>query len=130
MFVATGVGPFSGQAVHFKHFAPEPKEYAVARYLFEAKRHYSILDARLTGRRYLLGDAYTITDMAVWGWARMVPFILGEDAWTSFPSLKRLLDEISARPAAQRVATIKDRHTFKTEMDEDARRNMFRHLAA
>jgi GST-like protein len=60
----------------------------------------------------------------------MVPFILGEDAWASFPNLKRLLDEISARPAAERVATIKDRHTFKAEMDEDARRNMFRHLAA
>ena len=130
MFVATGVGPFSGQAVHFKHFAPEPKEYAVTRYLFEAKRHYSILDARLAKRRYLLGDAYTITDMAVWGWARMVPFILGEDAWLSFPNLKRMFDEISARPAAQRVATIKDRHTFKAEMDEDARRNMFPHLAA
>jgi GST-like protein len=130
MFVATGVGPFSGQAVHFKHFAPEPKEYAVPRYLFEAKRHYSILDARLVDRRYLLGDAYSNADRALWGWARMVPFILGEDAWSSFPNLKRMFDEISARPAAQRVATLKDRHTFKAEMDEDARRNMFRHLAA
>ena len=112
-----------------KHFAPEPKEDAVTRYLFEAKRHFSIFDARLTDRHYLLGDAYTITDMAVWGWARMVPFILGKDAWDSFPNLRRMFDEISARPAAQRVAMIKDRHTFKTEMDEDARRNMFRHLA-
>ncbi len=129
MFVATGVGPFSGQAVHFKHYAPEPKEYAVTRYLFEAKRHYSILDARLSERRYLLGDTYSIVDMAAWGWARMVPFILGEDAWQSFPNLKRLLDEISARPAAQRVATLKERHTFKTEMDEEARRHMFRHLS-
>jgi GSH-dependent disulfide-bond oxidoreductase len=38
MFVATGIGPYSGQAVHFKHFAPEPKEYAVNRYDFEARR--------------------------------------------------------------------------------------------
>ena len=44
MFVATGVGPFSGQAVHFRHFAPEPNDYAVSRYLYEAKRHYGILD--------------------------------------------------------------------------------------
>jgi len=36
MFVATGIGPYSGQAVHFKHFAPEPKDYAVNRYDFEA----------------------------------------------------------------------------------------------
>jgi GSH-dependent disulfide-bond oxidoreductase len=129
MFVATGIGPFSGQAVHFKHFAPEPNDYAVNRYLFEAKRHYGILDARLAERHYLLGDTYTIVDMAMWGWARMVPFILGEDAWADFPDLKRLLDEISSRPAAERVATLKDRHTFKAEMDEEARRHMFRHLA-
>jgi GST-like protein len=45
----------------------------------------------------------------------------------SFPHLKRLLDEISARPAAQRTATLKDRYAFKAEMDEEARRHMFRH---
>jgi GST-like protein len=129
MFVATGVGPFSGQAVHFKHYAPEPKDYAVNRYLFEAQRHYRILDARLAGRRCMLGGTYTIVDMAVWGWARMVPFILGEDAWALFPNLKRLLDEIHARPAAQAATALKDRHAFKTEMDEEARRHMFRHLA-
>ena len=58
MFVATGVGPFSGQAVHFKHFAPEPNDYAVNRYLFEAKRHYSVLDERLAARASLWGDLY------------------------------------------------------------------------
>jgi GST-like protein len=129
MFVATGVGPFSGQAVHFRHFAPEQLPYAVNRYLYEAKRHYSILDARLAERRYVLGEAYTIVDMAVWGWARMVPFIMGEEAWAGLPNLKRLLDEVSARPAAQRAEALKDKHVFKTEMDEEARRHMFRHLA-
>jgi GSH-dependent disulfide-bond oxidoreductase len=129
MFVATGVGPFSGQAVHFRHFAPEQLPYAVNRYLYEAKRHYGILDARLAERRYVLGEAYTIVDMAVWGWARMVPFIMGEEAWAGLPNLKRLLDEISARPAAQRAEALKDKHVFKTEMDEEARRHMFRHLA-
>lgn len=129
MFVATGVGPFSGQAVHFKNFAPEPKEYAVSRYLYEAKRHYGVLDLRLADRRYMLGENYTIVDMAVWGWARMVPFILGENAWDEIPNLKRLMDEISARPAAQAATALKDRHAFKMEMDEEARRHMFRHLA-
>jgi len=47
MFVGTGVGPFSGQAVHFSHHAPEKLPYAVNRYRFEAKRHYGILDAQL-----------------------------------------------------------------------------------
>src|ERR1700730_3662825 len=45
MFVATGVGPFSGQAVHFKHYAPEPKAYAVQRYSYEAERHWGIVNA-------------------------------------------------------------------------------------
>ncbi|MBV9750175.1 MAG: glutathione S-transferase N-terminal domain-containing protein [Acetobacteraceae bacterium] len=129
MFVATGIGPYSGQAVHFRHFAPEPKDYAVKRYLFEAQRHWSILDARLATHRYMLGDTYTIVDMAVWGWARAVPFILGEDAWAKMPNLKRLFDEISARPAAQRANALKDRHEFKAERDDEWRRHMFRHAA-
>ena len=125
MFVASGVGPYSGQAVHFKHYAPEQLPYAINRYRFEAKRHYGILDARLAKQRYMLGDTYTIVDMAVWGWARMVPFVLGDDAWAAMPQLKRLLDEITARPAAVRALALKDKHTFKTEMDDESRRSLF-----
>jgi GST-like protein len=130
MFVATGIGPYSGQAVHFRHFAPEPKDYALTRYAFEAERHWGIINERLGTHHYMLGDDYTIVDMDVWGWARMVPFVTGDDnIWAKLPHVKRLLDELSARPAAVRATAIKDRHTFKTEMDEAARQNMFRHLA-
>jgi GST-like protein len=125
MFVATGIGPYSGQCVHFKHFAPEPKAYAVNRYDFEAWRHWGIIDARLARNRYMLGDAYTLVDMAVWGWARAVPRILGPEAWEKLPQVKRLLDEISARPAAQRAEALATRHAFKTEMDDDARKMLF-----
>jgi GST-like protein len=129
MFVATGVGPFNGQAVHFKHFAPEKVEYAHKRYQFEAGRHFSILDARLAGRTYILGETYTIVDMAAWGWARMIPFVLGDEAWGKFPNVKRLHDEIAARPAAARAIALKDRFTFKPAMDDEARAVMFKHLA-
>ena len=44
MFVATGIGPYSGQAVHFQHHAPEKLAYAINRYRFEAERHYGIID--------------------------------------------------------------------------------------
>ena len=128
MFVATGVGPFSGQAVHFKHFAPEKVPYAQTRYAFEAERHYGILDARLAKQKYMVGDTYTIVDMDVWGWARMVPFILGDAAFEKWPNLKRLVDEVSARPAAARAIALKDKFTWKAEMDDEARANMFRHL--
>lgn len=129
MFVATGIGPYSGQHVHFKHFAPEPKDYAVTRYTYEAWRHWQILNDRLANQPYMLGNEYTLVDMAVWGWARAVPFILGEDAWQKLPHVKRLLDEINARPAAQRAEALKTHHSYKTEMDAAARKAMFPQIA-
>ena len=100
----------------------------INRYMYEAQRHFGILDARLAKRHYMLGDTYTIVDMDVWGWARLIPTVFGEEMWTKFPNLKRLVDEISARPAAQRAVALKDKHEFKTEMDDEARRAMFGHL--
>jgi GSH-dependent disulfide-bond oxidoreductase len=128
MFVASGVGPFSGQAVHFRHHATDKPPYAQNRYQYEAERHYGILDARLAKSRYMVGNAYSIVDMDVWGWARLVPFIMGEEAWAKFPNVKRLVDEVSARPAAARAVALKDKHTFKAEMDDEARGHMFKHL--
>ena len=128
MFVASGVGPFSGQAVHFRHHATEKVPYAHNRYQFEAQRHYGILNDRLGKHKYMVGDTYTIVDMDVWGWARMVPFIMGDDAWAKLPNVKRLVDEINARPAAAKANGLKDKFKFKAEMDDEARANMFRHL--
>jgi GST-like protein len=130
MFVATGIGPYSGQAVHFRNFAPKDQDhtYANTRYQFEADRHYAIVDKHLANRRYMVGDTYTIVDMALWGWARLIPVIMGEAAWAKYPNLKRYVDEISARPAAARAVALKDKFTFKADMDAEARKNMFRHL--
>jgi GST-like protein len=128
MFVATGVGPYSGQAVHFKHFAPKDLEYAHNRYQFEARRHYGILDDHLANSRYMVGDSYTIVDMALWGWARLAPFVIGDEVFAKYPNVKRLVDEISARPAAARAIALKDKFTFKAEMDDEARDIMFGHL--
>ena len=129
MFIASGIGPFTGQCVHFRHYAPEKVAYAIDRYDFEAWRHWKILEAHLAGRTWMLGESYSLLDMAVWGWARAVPFALGADAWDQLPNVKRLLDAVSARPAAQRAAALKDRHAFKAEMDDAARLAMFPHLA-
>jgi GST-like protein len=130
MFVASGIGPYSGQAVHFKHHAEEKLAYAITRYSFEAIRHFKIIDDRLAKRRFMLGDTYTVVDIALWGWARLAPYVIGEDEWAKLPNLKRHTEEITAHPAAARAITLKDKHKFKAEMDDEARRNMFRHLAA
>jgi GST-like protein len=57
-----------------------------------------------------------------------VPFKLGDDAFARYPNVKRLVDEISARPAAARANALKDKFTFKAEMDDEARGNMFKHM--
>jgi GSH-dependent disulfide-bond oxidoreductase len=125
MFVATGIGPYSGQAVHFNRFAPEKLPYAIQRYSYEAERHWGILEQRLAKRQYMVGDSYTIVDMAVWGWASRVPFILGEQGWSKLPNLKRHFDAITARPAAQRANALKTKFQFKTEYDAETKRSLF-----
>jgi len=55
-FVSSGVGPYAGQSVHFRHYAPDKLPYAINRYAFEAQRHFGILDARLAKQKYMLGD--------------------------------------------------------------------------
>ena len=127
-FVSSGVGPYSGQSVHFRNYAPEKLPYAINRYMFEAQRHFGILNGRLAKQKYMVGDSYTIVDMNVWGWSRLIPNVLGEAGWAKFPNLKRLTDEINARPAAAKAVALKDKHKFKTEMDDEAKNAMFRHL--
>jgi GST-like protein len=128
MFIATGLGPYSGQAVHFKTAAPKDLEYALNRYLYEAHRHYRILDDHLAKGKYMVGDTYTVVDMAFWGWARLGPFVLGEEGFGKYKNVKRLVDEVTARPAAARAIALKDKFTFKAEMDDEARHIMFGHL--
>jgi GSH-dependent disulfide-bond oxidoreductase len=127
MFIASGIGPFSGQSVHFRHVAPEPKEYALNRYDFEATRHWGLIEEQLSKHQYMLGSEYSIVDMAFWGWARVLPYVLGtgDATWTNYPNIKRLLNEVSARPAAVRAEAIKTKFTFKAEMDAEAKKNMF-----
>ena len=67
-FIASGLGPFSGQAVHFQHAAPEKLPYAINRYRREIERHYRVLDRHLAGRDFIVGDDYSIADMSAWGW--------------------------------------------------------------
>lgn len=131
MFVASGVGPYSGQAVHFRNFAPEKIPYAIKRYDYEARRHWQIVDDRLAAGRYMLGGTYTIVDMAVWGWGSRLTYMLGDDdIMAKYPNLNRLMTEIDARPAAKRAVSIKDRHSFKEAFDEAAMRALYPQIYA
>ena len=76
---------------------------------------------------YMVDDSYTIVDMALWGWARLIPIALGEDYWAKFPNLKRLIDEISARPAAARANAISGQAQIQ---DRDGRGGAQGHVQA
>jgi GSH-dependent disulfide-bond oxidoreductase len=124
-FIATGLSPFSGQAVHFLHYAPEQLPYAVNRYVKEVERHYRVLDQRLASSKYLAGREYRIADMALWGWAISAGYIFGEKGLTDYPNVQRPVIEINARPAAARALKLKENTSFKSELDAQSRRAMF-----
>lgn len=127
MFIASGIGPYSGQAVHFQRAAPEQLSYAINRYRREAGRHYRVLDEHLAGRDTIVGGEYSIVDMSAWGWIDRAPVVLpGEgDPLAGFPNLQRWFRAIDSRPAVARARAIGTEHVFKTEMDEEARRALF-----
>jgi GSH-dependent disulfide-bond oxidoreductase len=127
MFVASGLGPFSGQAVHFQHAAPEGLTYAVNRYRREVQRHYQVLNDHLADRKFILGEDYSIVDMSAWGWLGRASRVLkGEtDPLAAYPNLKRLYETVDARPAAARAKQVGKGHSFKTVNDEETKRALF-----
>ena len=126
-FIASGLGPFSGQAVHFQFVAPEGSDYAINRYRREAERHYQVVDDHLAGRAFVVGDNYTIADMSLWGWIDRASRVMkGEsDPLAKYPNIKKWFNAIEARPAVARARAVGTDHAFKQERDEQALRALF-----
>jgi GST-like protein len=126
-FIASGLGPFSGQAVHFQWAAPEGLDYAHNRYRREAERHYRVLDAHLADREFLVGSDYTIADMSAWGWVDRAARVFkgSEQPLEAFPNVRRWFARIDARPAVARARAVGTGHAFKKEIDEETRRALF-----
>jgi GSH-dependent disulfide-bond oxidoreductase len=127
LFLASGLGPFSGQAVHFQYAAPEALDYAVNRYRREAERHYQVLNDHLQGRQYLVGATYTIADMSAWGWLDRASRVRkgAEDPLGPYPNLKHLFETVDARPAVARARAVCKDHPFKKDNDEETKRALF-----
>ena len=69
LFWQMGSAPFLGGGFgHFYVYAPEKYEYPINRYTMEVKRQLDVLDRHLAENRYMVGDEYTIADMAIWPW--------------------------------------------------------------
>ena len=127
LFIASGLGPFSGQAVHFQFSAPEGLAYAVNRYRREADRHYQVLNDHLEGRKYIVGETYTVADISAWGWLDRASRVRkGEsDPLAAFPNLKRHFETVDARPAVVRARNVGKDHPFKKVSDEETKRALF-----
>jgi GST-like protein len=97
-----GLGPMAGQTHHFVHYAPQPIDYAIDRYVRETGRLYGVLNKRLADREYVAGD-YSIADMACYPW--VLPQRQKQDM-AHFPHLARWKEAIAARPAVQRAYAI------------------------
>jgi GST-like protein len=126
-FIATGLGPFSGQAVHFQRAAPEKLPYAINRYRREAERHYSVLDKHLEDRNFIVGSSFTVADISAWGWIDRAGVVLAgsDDPLAAYPNIKRWFRSISDRPAVAKARAVGSGHTFKKEVDEESRRALF-----
>ncbi|MEO1089387.1 MAG: glutathione S-transferase family protein [Pseudomonadota bacterium] len=125
MFIASGLGPFSGQSVHFSRIHTD-SAYATNRYRREAERHYAVLEERLADRPYVLGDDYSVVDMAAWGWIDRAAFALGnDDPLAPTPNLARWFAAVDGRPAVARARAIGNDVVWKTEADDVAKRALF-----
>jgi GST-like protein len=114
------LGPNSGQANHFRHYAPEKIAYGINRYTDEVNRLYGVMNTRLADREYLAG-AYSIADMASWPW--IVPHErVGQDL-NDFPHLKRWFEALKARPAVDRGYKVGQE--LRQEMSEEAKKVLF-----
>jgi GST-like protein len=100
MWQMAGLGPMLGQNHHFANYAPEKIPYAIDRYVRETSRLYAVLDKRLRGREFIVGNTYTIADMAAYPW--LIPERQGQDI-DDFPEVKRWHAAIRARPATTRA---------------------------
>ena len=127
LFIASGLGPFSGQAVHFQFAAPDGLDYAVNRYRREADRHYQVLDEHLKGREFIVGNRFTIADISAWGWLDRASRVRkgAEDPLAPFPELKRWFAGVDARPAVARARALSKSHQWKTVNDDETKRALF-----
>jgi glutathione S-transferase len=93
-----GLGPMAGQAFHFLNYSNEDVSYAKKRYTDEVHRLFGVMNKRLGVRKFLAG-AYSIADMACWGW---VVAAMNFQPLDEFPHLKSWQERMAARPAVQR----------------------------
>ncbi|ATU92882.1 glutathione S-transferase N-terminal domain-containing protein [Phyllobacterium zundukense] len=114
-FQMAAIGPIFGQVGFFHKFAGREIEdrRPLQRYADESKRLLGVLETRLDGRQWIMGDEYTIADISMLGWVRNLVGFYGAGDLVGYASLKHVpawLERGLARPAVQRGLDIPKRH--------------------
>ncbi len=114
MFQMGGIGPMFGQVGFFHKWAGKSWEDKRPRdrYVAEAKRLLNVLEQRLVGREWLMGDTYTIADIATFPWVNnLVTFYEAGElvGFSDFPNVDRVVKTFMARPAVVRGRNIPER---------------------
>lgn len=119
-----GLGPMAGQNHHFVQYAPERIPYAMERYVNETARLYGVLNKRLSdGRQFVVGDEYTIADMAIYPW--IVPHERQQQSLTDFPALHKWFERIRDRPSTVAAYEAGKGVSTTPTVDEEAKKILF-----
>ena len=118
-----GLGPMAGQNYHFSRYAPEPIPYAIRRYVGDTARLYGVLNRQLESRSFIVGEHYSIADMACYPW--IVPHVQQGQNLDDFPHVQRWFQAIAERPATQRAYAQVARIGTLDLSDADSRRRLF-----
>ncbi len=107
MFQMAGIGPMMGQAMYFQRIAApngNVEEFSTKRYVNESRRLLEVLNKRLDGRKFLVGNEYSIADIATYPWARS--YYWATVSTEGLDHLNRWFEEIDQRPLTQKALTI------------------------
>ena len=117
----------AGQLSHFVNYGPEGEDYARERYAREYDRCLGVLERRLEGRDYILGEAYTVADMVCWPWV-LIAKPLGQSL-EAFPNVSRWRQAVKERPAVQRAVDLGKELRRKGPPSEAERQMLFHQTA-
>ena len=120
-----GQGPMAGQLSHFVNYAPEGADdgYALRRYKGEYERLCAVLDRRLAGTGWIVGQDYTIADMICWPWV-LIAKPLGVDL-APFEALSDWRGRIKDRPAVQRAVDLGKEDRRRSPPTDEERKLLF-----
>nr|WHW29429.1 putative glutathione S-transferase [uncultured bacterium] len=126
LFWQTGnQGPMMGQHSHFFNYAPDEERHGYGRKRYEAEsiRCLSVLDKRLQGCEWLVGDSYSIADMICFPWALIAKAM--QLPLDDYPDLVRWRQAVKSRPAVQRGVALGKEDRRQRPPTEEERKILF-----